>query len=42
MERVEAVFIKHFANSNRRKAMNVLRPKVKKQRHGITFSTGKT
>ncbi|KAE8701566.1 Phosphate transporter PHO1-like protein 5 [Hibiscus syriacus] len=40
MERVEATFIKHFANSNRSKGMSVLRPKARKQRHRITFSTG--
>ncbi|XVF03291.1 hypothetical protein REPUB_Repub04eG0248700 [Reevesia pubescens] len=40
MERVEVTFIKHFANSNRSKGMNVLRPKARKQRHRITFSTG--
>ncbi|OMO93277.1 hypothetical protein CCACVL1_06551 [Corchorus capsularis] len=40
MERVEATFIKHFANSNRSKGMNVLRPKARKERHRITFSTG--
>ncbi|KAK8691622.1 hypothetical protein V6N13_075123 [Hibiscus sabdariffa] len=40
MGRVEATFIKHFANSNRSKGMSVLRPKARKQRHRITFSTG--
>jgi hypothetical protein len=40
MERVEATFIKHFANANRAKAMNILRPKAKRERHRITFSTG--
>ncbi|CAA3021115.1 phosphate transporter PHO1 homolog 3-like [Olea europaea subsp. europaea] len=40
MERVEATFIKHFSNSNRRKGMRILRPKVKKERHRITFSMG--
>lgn len=40
MERVEATFIKHFANSNRSKGMSVLRPKARKQRHRITFFTG--
>lgn len=40
MERVEATFIKHFANANRTKAMNILRPKAKRERHRITFSTG--
>jgi hypothetical protein len=41
MERVEATFIKHFCNSNRNKAMNILRPKAKRDKHRITFSTGK-
>ncbi|CAI9756180.1 unnamed protein product [Fraxinus pennsylvanica] len=40
MERVEATFIKHFSNSNRRKGMGILRPKVKKERHRVTFSMG--
>ncbi|VVB03943.1 unnamed protein product [Arabis nemorensis] len=40
MERVEATFIKHFTNANRRKGMNILRPKAKRERHRITFSTG--
>ncbi|WCJ22197.1 EXS (ERD1/XPR1/SYG1) family protein [Euphorbia peplus] len=40
MERVEATFIKHFANSNRSKGMNILRPKAKRERHRTTFSMG--
>ncbi|KFK43650.1 hypothetical protein AALP_AA1G154600 [Arabis alpina] len=40
MERVEATFIKHFANANRTKGMNILRPKAKRERHRITFFTG--
>uniref|UniRef100_A0A1J3JJ04 Phosphate transporter PHO1-like protein 5 n=1 Tax=Noccaea caerulescens TaxID=107243 RepID=A0A1J3JJ04_NOCCA len=40
VERVEATFIKHFANANRTKGMNILRPKAKRERHRITFSTG--
>ncbi|GLT73038.1 hypothetical protein SLA2020_449250 [Shorea laevis] len=40
MERVEATFIKHFSNSNRTKAMNILRPKAKRDKHRITFSMG--
>ncbi|KAF5945498.1 hypothetical protein HYC85_015726 [Camellia sinensis] len=40
MDRVEATFIKHFSNSNRSKGMNILRPKVKRERHRITFSLG--
>jgi hypothetical protein len=41
MERVEATFIKHFSNSNRTKAINILRPKAKRDKHRITFSMGK-
>ncbi|KAJ6864250.1 phosphate transporter PHO1 [Populus alba x Populus x berolinensis] len=40
MERVELTFTKHFSNSNRRKAMDTLRPKAKKERHRISFSIG--
>ncbi|CAA7037852.1 unnamed protein product [Microthlaspi erraticum] len=40
VERVEATFIKHFANANRSKGMNILRPKAQRERHRITFSTG--
>ncbi|KAH7858067.1 hypothetical protein Vadar_019627 [Vaccinium darrowii] len=40
MDRVEATFIKHFSNSNRRKGMNILRPKVRIERHRTTFSLG--
>ncbi|KAL0693174.1 hypothetical protein Bca4012_060354 [Brassica carinata] len=40
MERVEDTFIKHFTNANRTKGMNILRPKAKRERHRITFSTG--
>ncbi|KAL0287512.1 UNVERIFIED_CONTAM: Phosphate transporter [Sesamum calycinum] len=40
MERVEVAFIKHFSNSNRSKAMNILRPKKKRERHRVTFSMG--
>ncbi|WCJ22199.1 EXS (ERD1/XPR1/SYG1) family protein [Euphorbia peplus] len=40
MERVEATFIKHFANSNRRMGMNILRPLAKKERHRTTFAMG--
>ena len=42
MERVELTFTKHFSNSNRRKAMDTLRPKAKKERHRISFSIGKS
>ncbi|XP_073136539.1 phosphate transporter PHO1 homolog 3 [Henckelia pumila] len=40
MERVEVIFIKHFANSNRSKGMNVLRPKARREKHRVTFSMG--
>ncbi|KAL1215323.1 Phosphate transporter PHO1-like protein [Cardamine amara subsp. amara] len=40
IQRVEATFIKHFANGNRRKGMNILRPQMKRERHRVTFSTG--
>ncbi|XP_024006974.1 phosphate transporter PHO1 homolog 3 isoform X1 [Eutrema salsugineum] len=40
IQRVEATFIKHFANGNRRKGMNILRPQMKRERHRLTFSTG--
>ncbi|CAN8253640.1 unnamed protein product [Cochlearia groenlandica] len=40
MEDVEVTFIKYFTNGNRTKAMNILRPKAKRERHRLTFSTG--
>ncbi|XP_054810058.1 phosphate transporter PHO1 homolog 3-like [Prosopis cineraria] len=40
IERVEKTFIKHFSNSNRNNGLNLLQPKPKRARHGITFSVG--
>uniref|UniRef100_A0A5B6Z511 Putative EXS family protein isoform 1 n=1 Tax=Davidia involucrata TaxID=16924 RepID=A0A5B6Z511_DAVIN len=40
IERVEATFIKHFSNGNRRKGMRTLRPTAKRERHRITFFMG--
>ncbi|EOA38748.1 hypothetical protein CARUB_v10010925mg [Capsella rubella] len=40
MLRVESIFVEHFASSNRSKGMNLLRPKVTKEKHRTTFSTG--
>lgn len=40
MDRVEATFIKHFANANRRKGMNSLRPSERRERHRTSFSLG--
>ncbi|KAK4417642.1 Phosphate transporter [Sesamum alatum] len=40
IERLEATFIKHFANGNRRKGMKSLRPGHKKERHRTTFFLG--
>ncbi|XP_059293936.1 phosphate transporter PHO1 homolog 9-like [Lycium ferocissimum] len=39
-ERVEATFIKHFVNGNRRKGMKYLRPKAKRETHRVTFFLG--
>ncbi|XP_042060255.1 phosphate transporter PHO1 homolog 9-like isoform X2 [Salvia splendens] len=40
IEKLEASYIKHFANGNRREGMKVLRPGVKRERHRITFLLG--
>ncbi|XP_073118650.1 phosphate transporter PHO1 homolog 3-like isoform X2 [Henckelia pumila] len=40
IERLEATFIKHFANGNHRKGMKSLKPKHKKERHRTTFFLG--
>ncbi|RYR17861.1 hypothetical protein Ahy_B03g062532 [Arachis hypogaea] len=40
MDRVEKTFTKHFANSNRSKAMSILRPKAKRDTHRVTFTMG--
>ncbi|XAR71260.1 hypothetical protein NMG60_11028441 [Bertholletia excelsa] len=40
IERVEATFIKHFSNGNRRKGMKALRPQARRERHRITFFLG--
>ncbi|CAA3017423.1 phosphate transporter PHO1 homolog 9-like [Olea europaea subsp. europaea] len=40
IEKLEATFIKHFSNGNRRKGMNSLKTQVKKERHMITFFLG--
>lgn len=40
MERVEAAFIKHFANANRRQGMRDLRPRAKRDNHRVTFFVG--
>ncbi|KAI7750448.1 hypothetical protein M8C21_022088, partial [Ambrosia artemisiifolia] len=37
IDRVEAVFIKHFCNGNRHQGMDTLRPKAKREKHRITF-----
>lgn len=39
-ERVEAVFIKHFANGNHRRGMDILKRKIRRDRQGITFFSG--
>ncbi|KAK6129270.1 hypothetical protein DH2020_036979 [Rehmannia glutinosa] len=40
IERLEATFIKHFANGNRRKGIKSLKPRHKKERHRTTFFLG--
>ncbi|KAI6686405.1 hypothetical protein NL676_032318 [Syzygium grande] len=40
LERVEATFVQHFSDSNRREGMKSLRPKPKKERHKVTFLSG--
>ncbi|KAL0692533.1 hypothetical protein Bca4012_059713 [Brassica carinata] len=40
MSRVEATFIKHFANGNHRDGMKCLRPKAKREKHRITYFLG--
>ncbi|KAJ0754394.1 putative SPX domain-containing protein [Helianthus annuus] len=40
IERVEAVFIKHFCNGDRQLGMNTLRPKSKREKHRVSFFVG--
>lgn len=40
IERVEATFVKHFVNGNRRKGMKYLRPQAKRETHRATFFLG--
>ncbi|VVA20084.1 PREDICTED: phosphate transporter PHO1 [Prunus dulcis] len=40
MERVEATFIKHFTNGNRREGMKTLRPRARREKHRSTFFLG--
>ncbi|XP_057959885.1 phosphate transporter PHO1 [Malania oleifera] len=40
MDEVESIFTKHFANSDRKKAMKFLRPQQQKDSHMVTFLVG--
>ncbi|CAA7051891.1 unnamed protein product [Microthlaspi erraticum] len=40
MSRVEATFIKHFANGNHREGMKCLRPKARREKHRVTYFLG--
>ncbi|EOY01848.1 EXS (ERD1/XPR1/SYG1) family protein [Theobroma cacao] len=40
LERVEAIFVKHFSNANIQEGMKSLRPKSKKEKHSVTFGSG--
>lgn len=39
--RVEAAFVKYFSNGNRRKAVKLLKPRNKTEKHRTTFVLGK-
>ncbi|KAK6242716.1 hypothetical protein SCA6_008105 [Theobroma cacao] len=39
LERVEAIFVKHFSNANIQEGMKSLRPKSKKEKHSVTFGS---
>lgn len=41
MDEVEELFVKHFAEEDRRKAMKYLRPNQRKDSHSLTFFIGK-
>ena len=41
MDEVESLFIKHFADNDRKKAMKFLRPQQQKDSHMVTFFVGK-
>lgn len=40
LDRVEATYIKHFTNGNRKKGLNTLRPKAKRENHKVSASLG--
>ncbi|XP_027187509.1 phosphate transporter PHO1 homolog 10 isoform X2 [Cicer arietinum] len=40
LEKVESTFIRNFTHSNHKKGRKLLRPKMKRERHSITFFTG--
>ncbi|KAK1364900.1 hypothetical protein POM88_040461 [Heracleum sosnowskyi] len=40
LDRVEVIYIKHFADGNRKKGLKTLRPRVKKEKHKVTASLG--
>lgn len=39
-DEVEQLFVKHFAEDDRRKAMKYLNPNQRKESHGVTFFIG--
>ena len=39
-DEVEDLFIKHFAEEDRRKGMKYLRPRQRKESHAVTFFIG--
>lgn len=40
MKMVEITFIKNFSNSNYKEGMKLLKPKTKREKHSVTFSSG--
>ncbi|XP_073310362.1 phosphate transporter PHO1 homolog 9-like isoform X1 [Primulina huaijiensis] len=40
IERVEATFVKHFSNGNRRKGVKILKPRNKMERHRTSYLLG--
>lgn len=40
-DELEELFIKHFAEDDRRKAMKYLKPHQRKESHSVTFFIGK-
>lgn len=40
MDEVEELFVKHFTEDDKRKAMKYLKPRQRKESHAVTFFIG--